>query len=395
LTGTVVRNRRWAFLASIGLVFALYTVIPQLANFGLVFFKYLTVSPVFGECLPGLLPKDAGALVAAGQNLVPRVSFFNLDFSEFVFTLFSQGGLILVFCVMLCRKWRRHESHLLGKLWALGFFCWLQVLFLGNALPLVEPGKLFPSRELQRRLAFDPNWQPEPMEAVALVGVYGVVTLLLLLLFATMITPTPDRQFQGWRRARKLGWKRIPPLADAACGWWFTLAMAAAGGVAWWLFTRGVVESRWFPGQTVPPVLLGYFCGVLGAVTLGWQALLESRGGKLVHFAGILTGMVPLMAGAVLCIVSENLYALGVWVIGMSPLALPVYAGSLLDMVELPVSIARAVPAAFVFWLVVSGLAAVWLANDLRTRRTAMARSAPSAGGDADNPPSPGAIRQS
>jgi hypothetical protein len=161
------------------------------------------------------------------------------------------------------------------------------------------------------------------------------------------------------------------------------------------LFTRGVVESRWFPGQTVPPVLLGYFCGVLGAVTLGWQALLESRGGKLVHFAGILTGMVPLMAGAVLCIVSENLYALGVWVIGMSPLALPVYAGSLLDMVELPVSIARAVPAAFVFWLVVSGLAAVWLANDLRTRRTAMACAAPSAGGDADNPPSPGAIRQS
>jgi len=33
LTGTVVHNRRWAFLLSIGLVFALYTVIPQLAKF--------------------------------------------------------------------------------------------------------------------------------------------------------------------------------------------------------------------------------------------------------------------------------------------------------------------------------------------------------------------------
>ena len=59
LTGTVVRNRRWAFLASIGLVFCLYTVIPQMAKFGLVFFKYLTITPVFEESLPGLLPRPA------------------------------------------------------------------------------------------------------------------------------------------------------------------------------------------------------------------------------------------------------------------------------------------------------------------------------------------------
>ena len=57
LTGTVVRNRRWAFLVSIGLVFCLYTVIPQMAKFGLVFFKYLTITPVFEESLPGLLPR--------------------------------------------------------------------------------------------------------------------------------------------------------------------------------------------------------------------------------------------------------------------------------------------------------------------------------------------------
>ena len=74
------------------------------------------------------------------------MKFFNLDFSEAVFTVFSQGGLILTFVVMLCRKWRRTESHLLGKLWATGFFIWIQILLLGNALPLIEPGNLFPSR---------------------------------------------------------------------------------------------------------------------------------------------------------------------------------------------------------------------------------------------------------
>jgi hypothetical protein len=63
LTGTVVKNRRWAFLVSIGLVFALYTVIPQMARFGLVFFKYLTITPVFEESLPGILPQTASAAV--------------------------------------------------------------------------------------------------------------------------------------------------------------------------------------------------------------------------------------------------------------------------------------------------------------------------------------------
>ena len=150
VTGTVVRNRRWAFLISIGLVFCLYTVIPQMAKFGLVFFKYLTIQPVFLESLPGILPKSAGSAVQTLQRLAPTVKFFNLDFSEAVFTVFSQGGLILTFTIMLCRKWRRSESHLLGKLWATGFFIWIQVLLLGNALPLIEPGNLFPSRAVSR-----------------------------------------------------------------------------------------------------------------------------------------------------------------------------------------------------------------------------------------------------
>jgi len=126
LTGTVARNRRWAFLASIGLVFSLYTIIPQMAKFGLVFFKYLTITPVLQESLPGLLPESMGVIVKAGQRLMPTVKFFNLDFSEVVFTAFCQGGLILTFVVMLCRKWRRSEAHLLGKLWAVGFFIWIQ-----------------------------------------------------------------------------------------------------------------------------------------------------------------------------------------------------------------------------------------------------------------------------
>ncbi len=146
LAGTVVKNKRWAFLVSMGVIFLLYTVIPQLAKFGLAYFKYLTIMPVFEECYPHLIPRDAGATAQALQQLLPSAKFFNLDFPQAVFTLLSQGVLILTMTVMLWRRWRRAESHLLGKVWATGFFGWLQLVLLGNALPLIEPGHLFPSR---------------------------------------------------------------------------------------------------------------------------------------------------------------------------------------------------------------------------------------------------------
>ena len=376
LTGTVARNRRWAFLASIGLVFCLYTVIPQMAKFGLVFFKYLTITPVFEECLPGILPASAGALVKAGQQFAPSVKFFNLDFSEAVFSVFSQGGLILTFVVMLCRKWRRAEAHLLGKPWAAGFFIWIQILLLGNALPLIEPGSLFPSRAISHLVRLMPDWQPRPGEAVWMSGIYGLVTLVLIFVLAGIITPSTGNQLRGWRRARKQGQAALPRLADAATAFWWVLVMALAGGAGWFLFTRALVESRWFPGQQVPLGVLGYFIAVLFAGGVGFQALLEAKGARVLGIAAIFVGVVPLMLGAVLSVISDRLIPVASWLIGISPVSLPFYAaGTLLSLAELPAAAARAVPRAFYFWLLVSVMVALWLAVRLHAARQAMARS--------------------
>jgi hypothetical protein len=373
VTGTVVKNRRWAFLVSIGLVFSLYTVIPQMANFGLVFFKYLTITPVFQECVSDLLPKSAGALVKAGQQLVPTVKFFNLDFSEAVFTAFSQGGLILTFAVMLCRKWRRSESHLLGKVWATGFFVWIQILLLGNALPLIDPGNLFPSRGLRRFVRIMPDWEPKPEEAVMMSGIYGFATLALLVCLAVIITPSGDLQSRGWRRARKLGLPALPRFTDASSSFWFVLVMALAGACGWFIFTRALVESRWFPGHEVPLGTLGYFTLVMLACGVGFQALLESKGGKVVTLGAILVGVAPVMVGTVLSVVSDRLMPAAAWLIGFSPASMPFYAsGSLLSIAELPVQAARAVPRAFHFWLFVTTLVGCWLVVRLRASRRAM-----------------------
>ena len=376
LTGTVARNRRWAFLASIGLVFCLYTVIPQMAKFGLVFFKYLTITPVFEECLPGILPASAGALAKAGQQFAPSVKFFNLDFSEAVFSVFSQGGLILTFVVMLCRKWCRAEAHLLGKPWAAGFFIWIQILLLGNALPLIEPGSLFPSRAISHLVRLMPNWQPKPDEAVWMSGIYGLVTLVLLLVLAGIITPSTENQLRGWRRARKQGQTSLPRLADAATAFWWVLVMAVAGGAGWFLFTRALVESRWFPGQQVPLGVVGYFTAVLFAGGVGFQALLEAKGARVLGIAAIFVGAVPLMLGAVLSVISDRLIPVASWLIGISPVSLPFYAaGTLLPLAELPVAAARAVPRAFFFWLLVSVLVTLWRVVRLHAARKAMADS--------------------
>ena len=378
LIGTVAKNRRWAFLASIGTVFALYTVIPQLSKFGLVFFKYLTVQPVVMEILPTVVQRDLGAALETARRLAPTAKFFNLEFPELVFTIFSQVGLIITFAVMLCRKWRRAESHLLGKLWATGFFIWIQVLLLGNALPLIDPGTLFPSREIRKySIEFLAGWKPEPLEAVGLSGLYGFTTLALLVTLGGIITPNTESQIRGWRRARKHGETSLPLLSDAATAFWWVMTMALFGAAGWFLFTRGLVESRWF-GAELPLQVFGYFAAVLMVLGISYQVLLEAKGLRAVALAAILVGVVPLMLGAV-CVPLEK-PVLSVWFFGLSPVTMPLFAsGSVLPITELPHEIARAVPRAFHFWLSIGGLVSLWLVGQLRSTRKAMAEDVLSA----------------
>jgi hypothetical protein len=374
VTGTVVRNRRWAFLTTIALVFSLYTVIPQLANFGLVFFKYLTITPVVTECLPGLLPESAGAVARTASRLAPTVKFFGLDFSEAVFTAFSQCGLILTFVIMLCRKWQRSESHLLGKTWATGFFVWIQVLLLGNALPLIDVGTLFPSRGFSRMVRILPDWKPEPSEAVLMSGVYGIMTLALLFMLATIITPTGDNQLRGLRRARKQGTSSLPMTADAATSFGFVVTMALAGAGGWFYFTRELVESRWFPGAELPLSTLAFFIAVMVSGGISFQALLEARGGRAVGLAAIFIGVVPIMVGAVLSVISDRLMPIASWLIGISPISMPFYAATaLIPISETPLEASRAIPRAFYFWLMVGCIAGSWLVVQLFVKRRAMA----------------------
>ncbi len=375
VAGTVIKNRRWAFLLSIGMVFLLYTVIPQAARFGLVFFKYFTLKPVFEESFAHFVPENAARAVQVGRALanqgmvtVSDVRFFNLHFSEAVFTLFTQGVLILTFIVMLWRRWRRPESHLLGKVWAVVLFAWTQVVLLGNALPLVEPGLLFPSRELRRRAfasSAASDWAPALGEAVGMIGLYGLATLCILVVLTSIITASEDEQLRGLRRARKLGWLRIPFFSDAAGSFWFVAVMALVGAVGWMFFARGLIQSPWFSNVTFPAHGGWTFALVLLSAGLGFQAMLEARGGRWPFFATLFIGVIPMMIGSILSAASNSLLTASTWLAGMSPLSAPFYAAQTLVPAGLPSDAATALPRAFWSWQIVGAIVVAGLVVQL------------------------------
>jgi len=379
LAGTVMKNRRWAFLSSMGLVFLLYTVIPQAAKFGLVYFKYVTIMPVVEECYPYLVSRNVGALVETYQRLIPPARFFGLNFPQGVFTLFSQGVLILVMITMLWRRWRRAESHLLGKIGAVGLFGWIQLVLLGNSLPLVDTGELFPSREFSRRFGyvsqidFD-NWSPEAGEAVIMVGLYGVVTMVMLWWMTLLITPNLEGQLRGWRRARKMGRTSLPFASDPSTGVPWVLLMIGMAAWGWHTFTRALIDSRWFPGYDLAAWTPGAYLLVLATGGIGFHALLEGRGKRATGAATIFAGVLPVMVGTVLAVSSERLAAVAVWLFGICPAAWPVFgAWVVVPSDDTPRELIRAVPNSFWFWQGVGVLIACWLLLRLRRSRIAIA----------------------
>ena len=382
VAGAVIHNRRWAFLVSIVLVILLYTVFPQAAKFGLVYFKYLTLHPVLEETISELVPGELGGPLRLWRSLTPDVRFFGLHFSEAVFTLFAQSVLILTFFVMLWRRWRRAEAHLLSKLWAVGFFAWVQMLLLGNALPLIEPGFLFPSRQfgrmVGRRLSM---WRPAFEEALAMVALYGVVTMFLLVVLVLIITPTIETQTRGLQRARKLGRRRVPWLGDSASSFLFVGVMAIVGATGWFIFAKHVIGSDWFPGRALPLLAAPTFALVLVATAWASQAVLEGWGQRRFFHAVVFIGVVPVMLGAILGSVGDRALTAAMWLIGLSPLAAPVFATqALIPTLEIPNEIIRAIPLAFWFWQGITALATLWLLGRLwlirKARRAAVMSTA-------------------
>ena len=206
--------------------------------------------------------------------------------------------------------------------------------------------------------------------------VYGLVTLMILWLMTILTTPDRNGQIRGWRRARKLGHKKLSFRSDPATSFPWVLAMAAIGSGGWFWFTRSLVESTWFGTTDMPDFILPVFFLIIAVGGLGFHALLEGRGKRAVGLAVILIGILPLLVGLTVGATGTALTPLAIWISGCSPAAGMVYAaGTLLPISNLPPDFERTIPRVFWFWQAVGFLWTCSLMIKLRRSRMEIARS--------------------
>ncbi|HWB05078.1 MAG TPA: hypothetical protein VG796_18755 [Verrucomicrobiales bacterium] len=387
--GTVLRNRRWAFLLSMGTVFLLYTLVPQLANLGLVYFEYLTIWPVLTENMHAFMPKAAGEAIRVANMFLPDDRFFNLGFPKVVFTVFSQLVLCVTYILMLWRRWRRSESHLMGKAWATGLFIWGQIVLLGCSIPLIEHGLLFMTRRINMRFSLrrlsQEGWSPDLSEAMLMVSIFGTVSLLALFLLGMLIAPSRDDQARGARRAVKLGRRGPSLIADEAPSLLFVTIMALAGGAGWTIFANQLIGSHWFPGQVLPAWTPVAFATVLLTAGLGAVLVYELWGIKGVFLSAVFIGVVPILVGTILAASASQLSTASVWITGASPLMAPsnAVATVLPDGLGIHDPLRLAAPRAFLFWQVVMVFAVIWMFAKHRALHRARYRRGIAEGGEA------------
>lgn len=325
VAGTVFKNRRWAFLVCMVSIFLLYFLVPQGARFGLPFLRYMTMWPAMLESawiLPASFSEELREVAAHAPGV--GINFFHWNLPDVGFTLLVQGSFILTLVVMVWRKWRQADSHLLSKAWALLVFGWLCVLPLGNALPGIVDGSLFPAQSLRRLLDGQPD-RPQLYEAFIICSIYGVLMLVLMVLLVLMLTPSRDTQTRGLRRAAKLSRPRAPLLSDEFSAFGMVMMLTIAGAASWTWFTRSVLGSDWFRADPGMPAFF-LFLAVLAPVTLGLHALLEARGGRWPFLAVVFCGVVPLLAAMVVAAASRRSPAAATATAGASPAALTFYA---------------------------------------------------------------------
>jgi hypothetical protein len=382
--GTVLKNRRWAFLVSMGVIFLLYTVVPQLEKVGLIFFEYLTLWPVVTDNIHAFLSTKSGAMMKAITSLEPEVRFFGLGLSETQFTFFAQGFLILTFVVMLWRRWQRREAHLMSKLWAMGFSIWVQLVLLGCAIPLIISGLLFISQRMQMNPLFGRirggfrDSSPALAEGAFVIGVYGMVTMLMVAMLSILISPSQETQDRGAQRAKKLGLSRASAFSDEASAMFFTVAMSLVGGACWVFFAQRVLASHWFPGQELPRAAWLIYPLVILNLSLAVVALYEWRGPKGLFLGVVFVGIVPLMLAVIVAATQDDFGLSSIWTAFASPFVAP--GGAVI--VTVPDAIAFegsqmgsvTAPRAFLFWLVVQTMVTVWLAIRARSSRVGTKR---------------------
>jgi hypothetical protein len=288
-------------------------------------FSHLTIWPVVGANLSDLIPQIRGPFTSWSRRLgAPEVPFWGTQMSHLSFALMVQGSLIVTFLVMLVRRWRDEQSHLLGKGYATGWLLWLQVILLGNVLPLVEQGRLLTGKLAGRtELARELSRIPGHIEARVLAASYGLISLLILLPIISCMTPREPMQMIAFRRRKKFGQRMIPWFDDGATAAPFTWIAATVTGATWAFFTQRLLTSPAFGASGFPVEGWAVFIGVVFIAAAIFHFLLETYGRRAAWLTLFLAGFLPLFTSLVLMSLSAGWFETARYLTAFSPLSTP------------------------------------------------------------------------
>lgn len=314
LAGTILKRRLLAGILSMGLVFCINFVLPAiLARYGYAFFFYTTVWPVLFFHASGLAQESnqSPELLARHENL-QTVDFFQFEVPTFLFGLAVQGLLIFTFGLILYRRWKGENLHLLSKNFTLLLFGGILALFLGTSLPLMDSGQIFPSMNTQfgQRYMRPTGMQASFTEALGITAACGIITFIIAAMLIQIITPGRDGFLRGLRRAFKEGRVSSPVSSDYATGLWHTIVIGFLGGLAWYWFTLSLFKTDFFPDYSLPAFAPAVMISVFTFASVCFGTTLQLFGKGVLWLAMLLVWIVPLLAAGILFLANQPVIAI-------------------------------------------------------------------------------------
>ncbi len=352
VAGTVVKRRHFAGRVAQIMVIFLYFVLPGLLGpLGFVLFEYLTMRPILVEQFDTIRGPAFSNLPSPEK--IGGVPLFDWKLNTLSFSLLIQCSLIIIFMVILYRKWRQPTNHLLGKNFAFVVHLWILTLITGNALPIIKNENqlsggrservaemLVEQRMAEKNLEEIENFNPREATNViaqsSILASLGLGFLALTFGMITIITPDSDKFTRALRKAQKLKGDEItektslgievkaPHNADGATSLWHTIALALLTFGAWSMLIQNtqnlINESH---SSIYNPLVLILIPLGLVPYALCYHAFLERFGRRATLLFVIFAWLVPLLTSAVLGV--RGIETIPTLLFGLSALASPVF----------------------------------------------------------------------
>ena len=315
----MVSNRWWlATLITQGLIFFLYVILPNaLSRFGLLFFEYLTIIPAFrSKMVPIIFEKSLATPNQVVERLINQgVPFFTTTISGSLFSLIVQAILMVTFYIMVDRKWRDANAHILGKGYAFFFFVIFQVFLLGNIWPALTGG-------LTRLAAMAQEYGEIGEKGLAggIIFFFPCVSIAMAFWLIGIVTPNRHEFTRGIRRMKKLSHKKVLCHKDEASAFPFALFLALIASLVFFIIVFTMIDSGAFAFYQPALMELFHIPIVLALTIFCYYIIVEYVGfGKFMLFV-LLFWIVPILAGIIIVIANHDFKELALYIACPSPL---------------------------------------------------------------------------